>query len=83
MPAMYLLQWEVIKEAKKRNMTYYIFWGIAPNENRRHPWRGLTLFKTGFGGEKRVFMHAKDLPLSLWYWKTYAIDMLTKLKKGY
>ncbi len=83
MPAMYLLQWEVIKEAKKRSLTYYNFWGIAPNENRRHPWRGLTLFKTGFGGEKKAFMHAKDLPLSLWYWKTYAIDMLTKLKKGY
>lgn len=79
----YLLQWHAILEAKKRGKKLYNFWGIASNESKKHPWYGLTLFKTGFGGEKRTFMHAKDLPLSILYWKTYAIDMLTKLKKGY
>lgn len=82
-PAMYLLQWEVIKEAKKRGMKYYNFWGIAPTDNPRHPWRGLTLFKTGFGGEKKEFMHAKDYVLSFGYWKVFAIELFTKIKKGY
>ena len=79
----YLLQWHAILEAKKRGKKVYNFWGIASNESKKHPWYGLTLFKTGFGGEKRVFMHAKDLPFSLWYYKTWLIETLTKLKKGY
>jgi lipid II:glycine glycyltransferase (peptidoglycan interpeptide bridge formation enzyme) len=79
----YLLQWEAIREAKKRGKKLYNFWGIAPTESKKHPWYGLTLFKTGFGGEKRTFVHAMDLPISLIYWKTFLIDMLTKIKKGY
>ena len=82
-PAMYLLQWEVIKEAKKRGMKLYNFWGIAPTANKNHPWQGLTLFKTGFGGEKREFMHAKDYILSVGYWKIWLIEAITKLRKGY
>lgn len=82
-PASYLIQWEAIKEAKKRGLRFYNFWGIALSDSPHHPWKGLTLFKTGFGGEKRAFIHTQDLPLSLWYWKSYAIDFLTKIKKGY
>lgn len=82
-PAMYLLQWHVILEAKKRGKRLYNFWGIAPTEQKKHPWYGLTLFKTGFGGEKKEFMHARDIILSPMYAKTFAIDYLTKLRKGY
>jgi len=82
-PAMYLLQWEVIKEAKRRKMKAYNFWGIAPDDNPRHPWKGVSLFKTGFGGEKREFMHGKDYVLSWKYWLIYALERITKLRKGY
>ncbi|MBI2430691.1 MAG: peptidoglycan bridge formation glycyltransferase FemA/FemB family protein [Candidatus Levybacteria bacterium] len=82
-PASYLLQWEAIREAKKREKTLYNFWGIAPIDNPNHPWQGLTLFKTGFGGKKLELLHAQDLPLSPLYWKTYAIERLTTWLKGY
>lgn len=82
-PASYLLQWEVIKEAQKRRLQYYNFWGIAPEGKKNHPWQGLSLFKLGFGGERKEFIHAQDLPLSLFYWKTFCIDFLTKRLKGY
>lgn len=82
-PASYRIQWEAIREAKKRGLQLYNFWGIAPSNDQNHPWQGLTLFKTGFGGEKKEFVHAHDLPLSPWYWKNYAIDFLTKIRKGY
>ena len=82
-PAMYLLQWEVIKEAKKRGMRKYNFWGIAPLGAKNHPWQGLTLFKTGFGGSQYEYMHAKDMPLSPLYLKTFLIEYISKLKKGY
>lgn len=79
----YLLQWEAILEAKKRGKRLYNFWGIAPPSSKNHPWKGLTLFKTGFGGEVREFVPSHDLPLSPWYWKTYIIEHASKLLKGY
>ncbi|MDP3988468.1 MAG: peptidoglycan bridge formation glycyltransferase FemA/FemB family protein [Candidatus Levybacteria bacterium] len=82
-PASYLLQWEAILEAKKRGKKFYNFWGIVPKDKPNHPWKGLTLFKTGFGGEAVEFIHAKDLPLNFNYWKTYLIEFYTKWRKGY
>ncbi|HEX7041692.1 MAG TPA: peptidoglycan bridge formation glycyltransferase FemA/FemB family protein, partial [Patescibacteria group bacterium] len=79
----YLIQWEAIKEAKKRGKKLYNFWGIASNESKKHPWAGLTLFKTGFGGEKKEFLHAQDLPLSPWYFKTFIIETISRIRKGY
>lgn len=82
-PASYLLQWEAIKEAKKRGIKLYNFWGIAPTEAKNHPWQGLTLFKMGFGGERVEFLHAQDLALNYAYWKTHFIELFLKWKKGY
>jgi len=82
-PASYIIQWEAINEAKKRDLQYYNFWGIAPDDKPNHPWKGLTLFKTGFGGEKKEFLHAQDLPLTLGYVKNYLIETATKKIKGY
>lgn len=77
-PVNYLLQWEVIKEAKRRGCIIYNMWGIAPNNDPKHPWAGLTLFKTGFGGYEKKYLHAQDLPLSAKYWLTYVIEKLPK-----
>jgi len=82
-PANYLLLWEAIKEAKKRKKTFFNLFGIAPSDNKHHPWSGFTMFKMGFGGERVEFIHAMDLPLSALYWKTYSIDLITKKIKGY
>ncbi len=82
-PAMYLILWEAILEAKERHKKTFNFWGIAPSISKNHPWFGLTLFKTGFGGERREFIHAQDLPLSPKYWKTYLIESVSKRLKGY
>lgn len=82
-PAMHLILWEAILEAKKRGKKFFNFWGIAPTDSKRHPWQGLTLFKTGFGGEKQEFLHSQDLPLNLWYFKTWGVEYITKIIKGY
>lgn len=81
-PASYLLQWEAIKRAKKRGMTLYNFWGIAPSNKPNHPWKGITLFKQGFGGEVKEFLHAYDLPTSPLYSISYSIELIRKFKKG-
>ncbi len=82
-PASYVIQWEAIKEAKKRGKKLYNFWGVSPTLSQKHPWYGLTLFKMGFGGQKEEFVHAQDKPLSPLYAKTFLIEYLTKIRKGY
>ena len=44
----YLLQWEIIKDAKKRGCDTYNFWGISSPDNNLHPWYGTYLFKKKF-----------------------------------
>ncbi|MFH0987587.1 MAG: peptidoglycan bridge formation glycyltransferase FemA/FemB family protein [Patescibacteria group bacterium] len=80
-PASYLLQWRAIKEAKKRGCQLYNFWGIAPEEDLTHPWHGLTLFKKGFGGEKREYVRTQDLPLSFLYFKNWIIEIIRRKKR--
>lgn len=82
-PAPYLLQWEIIKEAKKLGKKYYNFWGVVPENKPNHPWRGLTLFKTGFGGRRVNLIHAQDLPLRLTYWRSFVIETAWRIKRGY
>lgn len=82
-PASYLLQWEAIREAKNRACKIYNFWGIAPeNSKKNHPWWGLSLFKKGFGGQKKEYLKTQDLPLSVSYWLTFAFEKIRKIKRN-
>jgi len=87
-PASYLLQWEAIKEAKRRNCSTYNFWGIAPEikskedaEKSSHPWAGLSLFKMGFGGERKDYAKTQDFPLSPLYYLTSSFEKIRKSKR--
>lgn len=82
-PVNYAVQWKAIREAKRRGMRIYNFWGIAPAVTKNHPWQGLTLFKTGFGGQEVRTIHAHDLPLSPRYWVTRSIEWWEMRKRGY
>lgn len=63
-PGAYLLQWEAIKEAKKRGVMKYNFWGVAPIESKSHRFSGVSMFKRGFGGEDIQYLHAHDLVIN-------------------
>lgn len=68
-PASYLIQWRAICEAKNRGKSFYNFWGgIVIDAPPSHPWAGITLFKTGFGGYIFNTLHSQDFPTSLSYW---------------
>lgn len=77
-PASYLLQWQVIKDAKKRGMSYYNFWGIAPEGRSNHRFSGVTTFKKGFGGSRVDWLHAMDYPICWRYWFTNTFEKLRK-----
>ena len=81
-PIAYLLQWEAIKEAKKRKCILYDFWGyVDPKKQPKHPWAGPTLFKMGFGGKPYKYLKTQDFSLSWKYWPTYIFEKLRKIKR--
>ena len=80
-PVSYLMQREAIKEAKTRGCKRYNFWGIALEDKKNHPWKGLTLFKKGFGDYKKEYLKTQDLVLSKKYYLTYIFEKLRKLKR--
>jgi lipid II:glycine glycyltransferase (peptidoglycan interpeptide bridge formation enzyme) len=90
-PVSYLMIWEAIKEAKNRGCEKFNFWGIAPISSNiepptsnlwKHPWAGLTLFKMGFGGEKKEYVKTQDFLISEKYWLCYLIEKLRRKKRG-
>jgi len=72
--ASYFTQWEIIKYSKSAGKKYYDFWGIAPTDDPRHRFAGVTTFKKGFGGVRIDWMHAHDLAISSLYWTTRAFE---------
>ncbi len=84
-PASYLLQWTAICDALKRGDRIYNFWGIAPITPHPipHPFSGVTLFKTGFGGTVLNLVHCKDTPVTKKYWLTYAFERVRKWRRGF
>lgn len=80
-PASYYMQWEIIKEAKRRGKKFYNMWGIAKTDDPNHRFAGVTLFKKGFGGERLDWLHAHDLPISIKYWITYVFETVRRLRR--
>lgn len=79
--APYLLQWHIILEAKKRGFKLYDFWGVSPEDNSKHPWAGLSLFKRGFGGAEHAYVHAKDYVISSKYWLSFVVETVRRKKR--
>lgn len=80
----YFLQWNVIQEAKRRGLKHYNFWGIAPEgATKKHPFYGITVFKTGFGGYKKDLLHCQDLPITKKYWINWLIETLRRIRRGF
>ena len=90
-PVSYLLQWEAIREAKKRGCKTYNFWGVAEKNWKleignwkfgKHPWQGLSMFKMGFGGRAKEYVKTQDFILSPRYYFNYLVEKARKIKRG-
>ena len=71
----YLLQWEIMRWAKRRGMTYCDFVGAPKSRggDTDDPYYGVYKFKLGFGGDVVEFVSCMDLPVSprlaaAWYY---------------
>ncbi len=88
----YLLQWNIIQEAKKQGCKIYNFWGIEEeikskedinnDDVKKHPWWGLSIFKMGFGGERVEYLKTKDYPITFLYWPFSFYELIRRIKKG-
>jgi lipid II:glycine glycyltransferase (peptidoglycan interpeptide bridge formation enzyme) len=78
-PGAYLVQWAAIKEAKKRGLKRYNFWGVAAETEKNHRFYGLSIFKRGFGGTEFEYLHAQDLVINR---QRYLINLIIeKIRK--
>ncbi len=78
-PGAYILQWEAIREAKRRGMNWYNFWGVADEDAKEHRFSGVSVFKRGFGGEDIAYLHAQDLVIEKYrYMINYLIEIARK-----
>lgn len=81
-PVTYALQWEAIKEAKRRGCRFYNFWGIHQPGRTPKSWQGLTLFKTGFGGRQVDYLPTQDYIISPKYYLTFLYEKLLEWRRG-
>ncbi len=82
-PGAYLIQWEVIKSAKKQGLSRYNLWGVAPEGEINHRFFGVSIFKRGFGGKDIEYLHARDLVINPVSYKiNQAIELARKKLRG-
>ena len=72
--ASHLLQWEIMKELKRRGIEQYDLWGIDEQK-----WPGVTRFKVRFGGEMVEYQESVDAVYRRWMYRMYStVRRLTK-----
>ncbi len=64
LPGAYALLWQAMKDLKKEGYERFNLWGIAPAGQPNHRYAGVTVFKTGFGGEVVEYVPAHDMIIS-------------------
>jgi methicillin resistance protein len=64
LPGAYALQWQIMRDLKKRGIKRYNLWGIAPEGQSKHRYAGVTTFKTGFSEHRFTYVAAQDIPVS-------------------
>lgn len=78
-PGAYLIQWQAIKDAQKRGIPRYNFWGIVGKNQTKHRFYGVSVFKRGFGGQEVKYLPAHDLVINpLIYLPTYLFEAARK-----
>lgn len=82
-PSAHLLHWEAIKYYKNSGFSLYNFWGVCPENEKKHPWYGLSLFKRGFSKKELEFVHSHDLIINPLAYLTRFYEYLETKKRGY
>lgn len=77
--APHLAQWVAVKAAKEHGFKIYDFWGIAPDDDPKHSWAGVTRFKKGFGGREINYPGTFDLTINQGWYNIYKLIRYFKI----
>lgn len=69
--APYALQWAMVQHAQTLGAETYDFTGITPVNQPDHPYKGITQFKTRFGGDRVTYAAGKEIVLRPWWYTLY------------
>lgn len=75
-----LLHMEAMRDARERGIKRYNFWGIVDENDTKHRFYGVSVFKRGFGVTELKYLPAHDLILKKfpYYTKTWLIETIRK-----
>lgn len=75
-----LLHMEAMKDARERGIKRYNFWGIVGENETKHRFYGVSVFKRGFGVDELKYLPAQDLVLKPfeYYTKTWPIETIRR-----
>lgn len=77
-----LLHMRAMRDARDRGIKRYNFWGIVDENDTKHRFYGVSVFKRGFGVEELKYTPAHDLILHpLKYQKTKLIETIRKIRR--
>lgn len=63
----------MISYAKSKGKQWFDLYGIAPTEDPKHPWAGISSFKASFGGEVVCYNETYDIPLKKLTYFAYSV----------
>lgn len=75
-----LLHMEAMRDARERGIKRYNFWGIVGEDDTKHRFYGVSVFKRGFGVTELKYLPAHDLILKKfpYYTKTWLIETIRR-----
>lgn len=75
-----LLHMEAMRDSRERGIKRYNFWGIVGENETKHRFYGVSVFKRGFGVDELKYLPAQDLILKPlpYYLKTWIIETLRR-----
>ncbi|PID33436.1 hypothetical protein CR969_00770 [Candidatus Saccharibacteria bacterium] len=74
-----LLHMQAMRDARARGIKRYNFWGIVDQDDTKHRFYGVSVFKRGFGVDELRYVPAHDLVLKkAAYSKTWLIETLRR-----
>lgn len=75
-----VLHMEAMRDARKRGIKRYNFWGIVPENATSHRFYGVSVFKRGFGVKEYFYVPAQDLVICP---VKYAVNWLIETVRRY
>lgn len=74
-----LLHMQAMRDARERGIKRYNFWGIVDEDDTKHRFYGVSVFKRGFGVDELRYLPAHDLVVDrVGYLKTKAVEIVRR-----